>query len=422
VTASKSRSVLILGANPETATVVEIARNMKLRTIVSNPFPTSPAKAVADKSFDVDPRNETAIDSIIRGENVEAVVLGVSDPLLSTYLKICSKYRFPCYANEKAVRALSSKAVFAKSIERFKIKSTPQFGVLHGEEESLSIVDFPVVTKPVDAGAAAGVSLCSSADELKIGIRVALSSSIRGEVVVEKAMFCDDLMAYYTFRDSRVFLTALADRHKSIKQGGIPRVCLMTQYPSRHIDRFLTDINLKLIDFFKNLEIENGVLAIQFFFDGVDFYAYDPGFRLQGEAPHLYVSSLIGFDQRVELIKFAMGESFLDPSFDTRVDPYFKGKFARTLWMLGSPGTISFIGGIDEISKHSGIISVQPRFKVGDKITEQMIGTEKQVLFRIHTMANSLDELDSISDYVNSRVVVVNQIGESLIQDQFVGN
>lgn len=74
--------VLILGSNPETAEVVAIAKRSGFMTYVVNPVKNSPAKEVSDVSYDADPKNDSIIDEIICREKIQAIFLGVSDPLL----------------------------------------------------------------------------------------------------------------------------------------------------------------------------------------------------------------------------------------------------------------------------------------------------------------------------------------------------
>ena len=62
----------------------------------------------------------------------------------------------------------------------------------------------------------------------------------------------------------------------------------------------------KLREMFKGLGVRNGVLNIQFFVDDERFYAYDPGFRLQGEGPHFFIQDINGFDNREMLINYAL--------------------------------------------------------------------------------------------------------------------
>ena len=41
---------------------------------------------------------------------------------------------------------------------------------------------------------------------------------------------------------------------------------------------------------------------VQFFIENNNYYSYDPGFRLQGEAMHIHIDAINGFDHRIMLI------------------------------------------------------------------------------------------------------------------------
>jgi biotin carboxylase len=411
--------ILVLGTNPETSRIVEVASGMNIRTVVSNQFKESPVKRVAEVSYDIDPRDSQKIDNLIRMERVDGVILGVSDPLLPYYLAICKRNNFPCYANEKSVEVFSSKSSFAEMCIRFGIKPIPQYGVTNLPTFEIDSEAFPVVVKPIDSGAALGVSICYNSVDLAEGINSGLNHSMRKQVLVEKAMMCDDIFAYYTFTNGHTFLTAIADRRKSIKQGGLSRVCLSADYPSQHLDKFLESVHPKLLSMFESIDIRNGVLCIQFFFDGAIFYAYDPGFRIQGEAPHHYVNALFGLDQLRAAINFSLGLGYVESSANFEPDPNFSGKVARTIWVLGTVGTIETIQGIDHLLHDERLISVHWRVKLGDKISEEMIGTERQVLARFHLLAQNTESLNEINSHIVNSLVVRDKEGVSMIQDIF---
>ncbi len=412
-----SSKVIILGGNPETASLFEVAKKMGLFTIACNPYIDSPVKQIADLYFEIDPKDDVAIDKIILEQNVSAVILGVSDPLLPFYKLICERNRLRCYANSKTVYAFSSKHNFYEICQKYDLSPIPQFGVISSVEFEIDQLNYPVVVKPVDSGAALGVSECNSLKELRLGVEKALKVSINKQVIIEKSMKCDDLFAYYTFIDGKVFLTAVADRIKPSKYNSLQRVCLYANYPSKHLDPFLEQVNIKLIAMFNQLDIDFGILCIQFFFDGINFFPYDPGFRIQGEAPHIYINALYGLDQREMLIKYALGSDLNSTEFEEKNDSRFIGKVARTIWVLGKPGIISKYEGVEEIKATPGILSVHTRFRQGEELTQEMIGTERQVLLRIHVLASSIDALDDLNCFVVSKLKVLDSNGNSLIQD-----
>ena len=147
-------------------------------------------------------------------------------------------------------------------------------------------------------------------------------------------MECDDMAVYYTFRNGTPYLSATYDRITTKIQGDFSPVGIGAIYPSKNTDLFVEKIHPKLSDFFKKLNIQNGILNLQFFVENNTFYAYDPGFRLQGEAPHIHLAHINGFDHRKMLINFAFTGVLGEDDFPKKNDFKFKGKKACTI--LGS--------------------------------------------------------------------------------------
>jgi len=413
------RSILILGGNPETGAIVEVGNSMGLRTVVIDPHPQSPAKRHACKSYDIDVTDFNLVDKVIEDEKIDGILVGVADPLVPYYQRLCARHNFPCYATEESIRSFASKANFAQTCQDYEINVTPHYDIDISDDEQLRSLLFPVVVKPVDSGAGVGISICNSPSELNLGIKQALASSLQKKIIIEKFMQCDDMFAYFTFIDGKVYLSALADRHKTKKQGQFSSVCIAAEYPSKYTDRFIHEVQPKLINMFRGLKIDNGVLLIQFFVDKQHFYAYDPGFRLQGEAPHIYLKHFNSFDQREMLLNFALTGAMYQGNFEQVNDFRFGGEFATTVWVLLRAGQIDSIQGMGNISGHANVIHVLQRFVKGDTVSESMLGTERQVFARIFTVSNSRQESAETVRYIFNHLSVLNQLGDDMILDVY---
>jgi phosphoribosylaminoimidazole carboxylase (NCAIR synthetase) len=411
--------VIILGGNYETSALVEVANDMGLFTIVLDPYPNSPSKKYAAKSYDIDVTNLDEVDIVINKEQVSGVLVGVADPLVPYYQLICERNNFYCYANTKAISTLTSKSNFARSCINYGISVTPNYKINVECETDVNNLPYPVVVKPVDAGAGVGISVCRNAKDFKLGVIKALQVSIRKELLIEKFMQSDDIFVYYTFVDGVAHLSAIADRHKTEKQGDFSSVCIAAEYPSRYADRFIREMQPKLLRMFADLCILNGVLLIQFFVDSDDFYAYDPGFRLQGEAPHLYLKHFNNFDQREMLLRFALTGKMFGSNFQSFNDFRFKGQYGTTLWVLLKVGVIGAINGIEEIKANSNVIQIMQRFQVGDSVTADMVGTERQVFARIYTVAQTYDESVKLLKIINDNLLVTDERGISMVLDKY---
>ena len=413
------KKIVILGGNPETGAIVEVANAMGLYTVVLDPYLDSPSKRHASKSYDIDVTDLDVVDKVIALEQATGVLVGVADPLVPYYQKICARNGFYCYADERSISALTSKSNFAQFCLRFGISVTPSYQIDYFSVAEVENLAYPVVVKPVDAGAGVGISVCNNPTEFHAGVSKALGVSIRKELLIEKFMVCDDIFAYYTFVNGVAYLSALADRYKTDKQGQFSTVCIAAEYPSRHTDRFVREVHPKLVRMFHDLGISNGVLIIQFFVENADFYAYDPGFRLQGEAPHLYLKHFNKFDQREMLIQFALTGQMFGSDFHSVNDFRFKNQLATTLWVLLKAGKVGEIRGLEEIRTYPNVIQVLQRFQTGDSVTNDMVGTERQVFARIYTVAQTVKESAELLRLIHCTLTISNEFGDDMILDWY---
>lgn len=170
---------------------------------------------------------------------------------------------------------------------------------------------------------------------------------------------------------------------------------------------------------FKEIGIENGVLMLSGFYENGEFYVYDTGFRLQGEAPHLLMKAIHGFDQREMLIRFALTGSEGDIDLLAADDTRLRGKWAATLWFLLKEGKIHKIIGLDKLDQDERVAANIQRMREGDTVLSQWVGTEKQVLTRLYLVCNSKAELaDSLKYYMNT-VKVLDEAGNNMLLKGF---
>ena len=415
-----NKRLLILGGNPETGALVRHANNLGVYTIVIDPNPNAIAKKFANESYDIEVMDIDKLYNKANTLNLDGVLVGVADILVASYFHLCSKLKFPCYATEKAIQVFTSKNEFRNICELNNINVIPYFKL----DEKLNIDDiakiqFPVLTKPVDNGAGVGMKVSFNEKELIDNVNFALTHSKRKEFQTEKYMSeCDDMLVYYTISEGNIYLSAAADRYTNKSQEVGSPVCIGSVYPSKYLKDYLDVVNQRIIKLIKSTEILNGILNIQFFVDNnKNFYAYDPGFRLQGEAPHIYLNSINDFDNRSMLINFALTSRTNEPDLKIKNDPFFKGKIASTVWILLKQGKISNISGLDVIKNDSCIIEVIQRFKVGEIVEVDMLGTERQVFARIYCVVNNKKEQENIYEKIKQSLQIEDDYGENMILD-----
>jgi biotin carboxylase len=423
----KKKRLLILGGNPETGSLVSKAQSMGIHTIVVDPNPNAPAKKFANESYDMDAMDVNGLYALCKNLNLDGVLVGVADILVPAYQALAGKLNFPCYATDEIIKTFCFKDGFRDVCKKYNINTIPSYKIDGVPDSGMAAnIEYPVMVKPVDNGGGIGMHVCWNLEELIEHSNTAMQNSKKGQILVERFMSCPDLAAYYTFKDGEIYLSAISDRITTKKQGNVSPVCIGAIYPSKYTDQFLNTINPKLISMFQDLGVQNGVLNVQFFYENKKFYAYDPGFRLQGEAPHIHINAVNDFSSQEMLIHFALSGSMSVDDLDDRNDYYFKNTYSCTLWVLLKNGVISKINGLDAIQNTPATIDIIQRFVLGDEVTQEMVGNERQVFARIYLNCDSLDELKEKINFVNSALIVEdadhnNMIIDSVSADDLIG-
>ena len=409
------KKLLILGANPETIPLLEVARNLGVKTLVTSNIPGDAAKKFAWKACDVDGMDVPGLVELARREEVDGVLVGVADILVPVYCKVCEILKLPCYATQEIVNVFSYKDVFKETCERFGVHGIPQFRLDERlDPEDIARIKFPVMVKPVDGYSGLGMTVCEEASQLAGAVRKALSISKCRRFIVERYMRCEDMGLYYTFKDGYCSASCIYDRYTTDEQPGLSRVCLGGTYPSKHMKEYFANMHDNALRLFRHIGIRNGVLMLSAFYEDGQFYVYDTGFRLQGEAPHLLMKAVHGFDQREMLIRYALTGSEGDVDLARDDDVRFRGKWAATLWILLKKGTIKKISGLEKVADDPRIVANIQRLHEGDVVKPEWVGTEKQVLTRLYIVCDTKTELrDCLKEY-QEKVRVCNDSGENM--------
>jgi biotin carboxylase len=414
------KKLLILGANPETLRLIEVAKRMGVYVIVTDHDPNAYAKRFADKRCDVDGMNVPALVALAKEERVDGVLVGVADRLIVPYQQVCAALNLPCYATQAQCAAFTDKMAFNKLCLEYGISPIPFFNL--GRDfsvEDLKQLPFPLFIKPVDGNSGKGMSICCSMDDVAAAVKKALAFSQSGRFLAERYMDCDDIFINFTFKDGEYWASAIADRHTSRAQGNVSRVCLGATYPSKYVDLYFNTLHDKFCQMFRDLDVQNGTLMVSAFVENGALHVYDPGFRLQGEAPDLPIEAVSGFDQKAMLIRQALTGSMGTEDLGKMNDCRFPGKHTATIWYLAKGGKIARIDGLDEAAADPAVFKIVQRLYTGDLVTNQMVGTEAQVVARLYAVCDTKEELARKVRQFQEEVKVYDDQGLPMLLDGF---
>ncbi len=338
------KKLLVLGSNAIIRDIVKESKRIGVYTIVTdwNELVDAPAKQIADEYWmDSLKDYNTMVLKIIHG-GVNGIITGFSDSYLLPYQHLCELTGLPCYGTKEVFENTVNKARFKKHCLDNNVPVIPQYDV-KSFDPSIINASNKVIIKPVDNSGSRGVIACREANDYQRCLGLALSFSEKKEVIIEKYMDIDSWAASYTIQDGEISLSTLNDRleHKSSETAAITTASI---YPSKYIDRYLTEMDPLMKKMYKAMGVTNGVLSVQGFVDESSFYVMEMGYRLTGGQHYNFSKYENGISALEQLIHFAITGRMADFSIAEKDNPRFKD-LCLNLCILGKEAKVARIEG-----------------------------------------------------------------------------
>lgn len=408
----RGKRLLILGGSTLSKDIVIAAKEMGLFTIVTDWYDVnrSPAKLIADEYWNEEVFKPERIAKLIKERHIDGVITGFTDSYLPQYQKICELSGLPCYASKETFDLSLDKAAFKKHCIDNGVPVIPQYNLRSFNPNCISSTD-RIIIKPVDNSGSRGVIVCKSPDDFHRCLDFALSFSEKKEVIIEKYMNMDSFAASYTIQDGRLSLSTLNDRleHKSSETAAITTAGI---YPSKYLDLYLEKMDQKMKKMYTAMGVSNGVLSVQGFVDGENFYVMEMGYRLTGGQHYIFSKYENGISALDQLIHFAITGRMADFIIAEKDNPRFKD-LCLNLCILGKSDIICRIEGQEYVEKMPEVIHSAFLKQVGDQIG--MDGTTSQKIANLHLVVKDNHDMERVIGEIQRRFHVYNAAGEDLV-------
>lgn len=258
--------LMILGSLEEFVGLVKMAKERGIYTIVCDGYKGSPAKKIADKSYDIMVTRIDEIANICKQEGVNGIITSFSDLLFECMVKIADKAGIKCYFTPEKLPYYRDKI---KMKEMFREIQVPTADFVYLEknfkDSELKEITFPVVVKPVDKYGSRGIFVLDSIEEIRDRFDEVCETSDMKKILVEEYQDGHEFNMMTWVLDGKVNVISIADREKTeIAKGEIP-ISTRNVYPSRLYDKVekqATEILQKVADFTGQ---KDGALSMQFF-------------------------------------------------------------------------------------------------------------------------------------------------------------
>lgn len=411
------KKILILGGTFHMVNVVETAKRMGYYTIVTDNMVGSPAKKIADLSYDISTADIQKLAEIGREEQIDGVFTAFDDINTWHAVALCKTLHLPFYATPTQLEITSHKDRFKEYCRTFGVPVIEEYECDPIQDPELPVVEFPVIVKPVDSYASKGITVCYEEDELTKGVEKAVGESKTGKIMLERFVDSDiGVQAFYTARDGHLVLTAVTDRftHKQSKEH--PPLPVAMLFPSQHQQQYIKEVDPTVRKMIRNMGIENGLVFIQTMYDGGRIYVYEMGFRFSGEQHYHIIHKQTGVHLLEMMLDFSVGEDTAShpiEQFDHAPMPYP----SANLPILLGPGTITEIRGLEAVKAMPEVISCVINRSEGEAI--ERTGSYSQMFGRFNVVAKSQQELLETIERIYRTLDIRSEDGQDMIMARF---
>ena len=404
----KGKKLLILGATSETGKLVQKAESMGVETFVADPYENAQAKRFTSHPITIDCFDTDGLVKLINKYDIDGVLPGCADILISAYLEVCKRTDKPCYVNDKVVYTLNNKRGLKTALKKFDLPVIEEYE--KDEVEAPDFNRFPVFLKPTDNNSSKGMSIVYNKGELRDAYEKALRFSREGTVLIEDYKTCDDFYVGYYVQEGKVGVAFTGDRFV-ISQSGVGSITSAIVYPSKYSKLYFETIHQKMTQLFSDVGFTDGICAIQGFVEDGKIMFYDPALRITGGQEYMLINHFTGVDELGALVRFALFGKMSEEDETVKCDSSYGGKIGCNLTFSVKCGKIGAVNGIKYAENHVGVLNVTQEHFAGDVIDK--IGTAQQNFARMHLYAASREEMRDLIIDLQEHVFATDDDGKN---------
>lgn len=419
----KGKKVLIMAGKPiGSEDIVNYLKNNKAYTIVTDnhPIKYSPAKLIADESWNISTADVQAIVEKAKKREIDAVFTGAHEFNIWKTMEVCDNLVLPFYASREQLLKTTVKSIYKQLFKNFQIPVVTEYEIKENFIESnFSQIQYPVLIKPVDGSGGYGISICYNEVELKAGYEKAIFYSKMGEVLVEKHTSSAEVTIFYIIQNGKIMLSAMADRFTGNGEKYTIPLPVLYIFPSTYLDKYISTLNDNVIAAFESMDLKNGMIFIQSFIDNGRFLFYDIGFRLTGTQEYHILDHICGYHPLEMLVDYSLTGKMGEEDISAKVNPYFNNKLAFNITFLAKPCTIGKYKGIWDVERMQGVLKVIKNHQEGTIIPQSAVGTLNQVVLRVLGVSDSFEDMRTLITSVKEEIDVLSDRGKTVLIPSF---
>jgi len=395
--------------------IIQIAKKLGIFVIVTNNVPDSSAKKLADKSYMVSTADIEGLLQLAKNEKIDGIMAGTSEFNIEKAITLSEKLKLPFYATREQWEITSNKKKFKEMCRQSGIPVVEEFKITSEMKRSdLDKINYPVIIKPIDNAGGKGISVCRNENEILLAYEYAMSFSQKKEILIEKYLTGDEISISFTIQNGFFSLSAISDKFKLALDNSIFPGNNIFIYPSKYLSIFQNKYEKIYKNMFSNMQIMNGFLFVQAFYENGNIIPFEMGFRPGGAETNKFISVINGIDYLEMLVRFSLTGEMSGWDLKQYDNPNFD-KNACFYCPLLKKGKIKNITGLEKISKIHEIKNIKQLFFEGDVVDENTYGTTEHRFLKTHIIADSKETVKKIVKQINNDLLVLDENDNNML-------
>ncbi len=412
----KGKKLLFLDGSGLAASAVKRAKELGVKTIVANYYSPeiSPAKLIADEQWNVNFSDIDKMVELIKENHIDGIFVGWTDSHLPFYVEICEKAGLPCCGTKEQFDILSNdKRRFKQTCLEYGVPTIPEYKIdLNFRREDLDKITYPVLVKPADESGSRGIKRCDSEEELVSYYAELYENSKSKKILVEKYIDSPkEIYIHYTVQDGYCSLSSTFMKQKAVTEGKVASSAILHVFPSSYVDLYRNTAEKSVVKMFEGLGLKNGIVMMQGFICGDEFYFYESGLRMGGEQFYVFANPINGINALDMMIEFSVTGKMTCGDAKKQDNPHFT-KTCCNYYITLKAGTITSISGIDEVEKMPQVLQNATFKKIGDVISPT--NSLDRVIYRLHVMEDSPEGLARVLEKISKTLRILDQNGNEM--------
>ena len=395
------KRLLILGSSFTCVEIIQTARKRGWYTIVTDniPLKDSASKQAADEYWMINTADIEQLENKCRTNSIDAIFAGISEFNLDRVRILCKNLGLPCYIEEQAWTFARNKRLFKNKCIEKGVSVVEEYSFPDTDEETAwQRIKFPVVVKPVDGCANAGLSICHNKQELIDGYRKATAYNNGGQIIIERYITGDETWNYYVIAENVVRYVYSG---RVFRQPGYPTFLYSFGTSAvGDIEEFQRQMDLQCTELLKDIGCRDGIAWIQCIRDkNGKYYALEMAHRMSADASGALLEKSLGFNIVDWMLDTAFGIKHTQDMLPQPISRPYIGAGCVYYLFADHSGKIMQMDGLDNLDPD--FYNVESVKRIGEEIEQY------RMIAKIAFHVRSTEEMCSVLDYLN-RVIVVN--------------